>query len=118
MRLDLPATTGLLRARIRSCRQFERTRDLVERCLLCFAHRHPADAKKSALLGGLRNVLAIWRSQPLKAAVSPGALASTTAPACRSVSMHLALISLGLLPVSFCFRPSRAALRPSAVSKS
>src|SRR5215831_5619139 len=58
MRLDLPATTGLLRARIRSCRQFERTRDLVERCLLCFAHRHAADAKKSALLGGLGNVLA------------------------------------------------------------
>src|SRR5262245_4419433 len=43
----------------------------------------------------------IWRSQPLKAAASPGALASTTAPACRSVSMHLALISLGLLPASF-----------------
>src|SRR5262245_52361824 len=32
----------------------------------------------------------IWRSQPLKAAASPGALASTTAPARRSVSMHLA----------------------------
>src|SRR6516165_2360174 len=60
----------------------------------------------------------IWRSQPLKAAVSPGALASTTAPACRSVSMHLALISLGLLPVNLSFRPSRAVLRPSAVSKS
>src|SRR5262249_41447625 len=60
----------------------------------------------------------IWRSQPLKAAASPGALASTTAPACRSVSMHLALISAGLLPVSFSFRPSRAVLRPSAVSKS
>src|SRR5262249_8706370 len=38
--------------------------------------------------------------------------------ACRSVSMHLALISAGLLPVSFSFRPSRAVLRPSAVSKS
>src|SRR5256884_927669 len=60
----------------------------------------------------------IWRSQPLKAAASPGALASTTAPACCSVSMHLALISAGLLPVNFSLRPSRAMLRPSAVSKS
>src|SRR5262245_42582974 len=60
----------------------------------------------------------IRRSQPLKAAASPGALASTTAPACRSVSMHLALISLGLLPVNLSFRPSCAVLRPSAVSKS
>ena len=34
----------------------------------------------------------IWRNQPLKAAASAGALASITAPACRSVSMHLALI--------------------------
>src|SRR5262245_38652062 len=60
----------------------------------------------------------IWRSQPLNAAASPGALASTTAPACRSVSMHLALISAGLLPVNFSLRPSRAVLRPPAVSKS
>src|SRR5262245_44229948 len=60
----------------------------------------------------------IWRSQPLKAAASPDALASTTAPACRSVSMHLALISPGLLPVSSFLRPSRVMLRPSAVSKS
>src|SRR5262249_11268979 len=60
----------------------------------------------------------IWRSQALQAASSPGALASTTAPACRSVSMHLALISPGLLPVSSFLRPSRATLRPSAVSKS
>src|SRR5262245_35754031 len=60
----------------------------------------------------------IWRSQALKAAASPGALASSTAPACRSVSMHLALISPGLLPVSSFLRPSRATLRPSAVSKS
>src|SRR5215472_1200609 len=58
MRLDLPATTGLLRARTRSCRRFERTRDLVERCLLRFAYAHAADAKKSALLGGLGYVLA------------------------------------------------------------
>src|SRR5262249_54376489 len=40
------------------------------------------------------------------------------APAGRSVSMHLAVISAGLLPASFLFRPSRAILRPSAVSKS
>src|SRR5438874_7630735 len=59
----------------------------------------------------------IWRSQPLKAAASAGALASTTAPACRSGSMHLALISAGLLPVNFSLRPSRAILRPLAVSK-
>src|SRR5215831_6073344 len=58
MRLDLPATTGLLRARTGSCRQFEHTRNLCERCLLRFAHRDAADAKKSALLGGLGNVLA------------------------------------------------------------
>src|SRR5215467_6615251 len=58
MRLDLPATTCLGRARTGSCRQFERTRDLSERSLLCLAHRHAADAKKSALLGRLRNVLA------------------------------------------------------------
>src|SRR5262249_30181747 len=58
MRLDLPATTGLLRARTGSCRQLERTRDLCERCLLRFAYAHAADAKKSALLGGLGNMLA------------------------------------------------------------
>src|SRR6516164_5768470 len=58
MRLDSPATTGLLRARTGSCRQFECTRDLCERCLLRFAYAHAADAKKSALLGGLGNVLA------------------------------------------------------------
>src|SRR5215813_290303 len=58
MRLDLPATTGLLRARTGSCRQLERTRDLCERCLLRFGYAHAADAKKSALLGGLGNMLA------------------------------------------------------------
>src|SRR5262249_56483910 len=58
MRLDLPATTGLLRARTGSCRQFEHTRNLCERCLLRFAHRDAADAEKSALLGGLGDVLA------------------------------------------------------------
>src|SRR5262249_19564519 len=58
MRLDLPATTCLLRARTGSCRQFAPPRDLAERSLLCLAHCYAADAKKSALLGGLRNVLA------------------------------------------------------------
>src|SRR5215471_5587437 len=58
MRLDLPATTGLLRARTASCRQFERTRNLGERSFLRFAYAHAADAEKSALLGGLGNVLA------------------------------------------------------------
>src|SRR5215472_5597915 len=58
MRLDLPATTGLLRARTGSSRQFECTRNLIERRLLRFAYAHAADAKKSALLGGLGNVLA------------------------------------------------------------
>src|SRR6516162_4543965 len=58
MRLDLPATTGLLRSRTGSCRQFECTRDFGERCLFRFAYAHAADAKKSALLGGLGNVLA------------------------------------------------------------
>jgi hypothetical protein len=58
MRLDLPAATCLPRARTGSCRQFERTRDLCKRCLLCFAYAHAADAKKSALLGCLGNVLA------------------------------------------------------------
>src|SRR5262245_56354883 len=56
--LDLPATTCLLRARTGSCRQFQRTRDLIERSLLCLAHCYAADAEKPALLGGLRNVLA------------------------------------------------------------
>src|SRR6516225_2260900 len=58
MRLDLPATTCLLRARTKSCRQFERTRNLCERCLLRFAYAHAADAEKPALLGCFRNVLA------------------------------------------------------------
>src|SRR6516164_1847545 len=58
MRLDLPATTGLLRARTGSCRQFECTRNLIERRLLRFDYAHAADAKKSALLGCLGNVLA------------------------------------------------------------
>src|SRR5215831_19489278 len=58
MRLDLPGTTCLRCARTGSCRQFERTRDLGERCLLRFTYAHAADAEKSALLGGLGNVLA------------------------------------------------------------
>src|SRR5215475_6019363 len=57
-RLDLPAATGLVPARTGSCRQFERTRDLCERCLLCFAYAHAADAEKSAFLRCLGNVLA------------------------------------------------------------
>src|SRR6516165_4942471 len=66
MRLDLPATTGLLRSRTGSCRQFECTRDLVERCLLRFAYAYAADAKRSALLGGLGNVLADLAQPALK----------------------------------------------------
>src|SRR5262249_36528649 len=58
IRLGLPATTCLLRARTGSCRQFERTRDLIKRSLFCLAHCYAADAEKSALLGGLGNVLA------------------------------------------------------------
>src|SRR6516225_7249663 len=42
----------------RSCRKFERARDLLERCLLRFAHRNTSDAKKSPLLGCFGNVLA------------------------------------------------------------
>src|SRR5262249_33475732 len=45
-------------ARTGSCRQFERARNLVERCLLRFAYTHAADAKKSAFLRCLGNVLA------------------------------------------------------------
>src|SRR5262249_55343917 len=74
MRLDLPATTGLLRARTGSCRQFERTRDLVERSLLCLAHCYAADAKKSALLGGLRNVLADLAQPALEGRCTAGRL--------------------------------------------
>src|SRR6516164_5589647 len=74
MRLDLPATTGLLRARTGSCRQFERTRDLVERCLLRFAYARAADAKKSALLGGLGNVLADLAQPALEGRCIPGRL--------------------------------------------
>src|SRR5262249_6573290 len=43
---------------------------------------------------------------------------STNPPACRSVSMHCALISPGLLVASFSRKPSRAVLCPSEVSKS
>src|SRR6516164_3013755 len=56
--IDLPATSCLLRVRTGSCRQFERTRNLVERSLFRFAYAHAADAEKSAFLGGLGNVLA------------------------------------------------------------
>src|SRR5260370_33931279 len=41
-----------------SRRELERARYLRKGCLLCFAHRHAADAEESALLGCLGNVLA------------------------------------------------------------
>src|SRR5271169_5002733 len=50
-------------------------------------------------------------NQPLKAAASPGALVSIIAAVCRSISMHLSLISAGLLPLNLSFKPSRAVLR-------
>src|SRR5215813_4563187 len=74
MRLDLPATTCLICARTGSCRQFERTRDLGERCLLRFAYAHAADAEKSALLGGLGNVLADLAQPALEGRCIPGRL--------------------------------------------
>jgi hypothetical protein len=84
--------------KVRSRRELERARYLRKGCLLWFAHRHAADAEESALLGCLGNVLADLTQPALKATASPGAFASTTAPALRSVSMHFALISAGLLP--------------------
>src|SRR5262245_43397822 len=74
MRLDLPATTCLPRARTGSCRQFERTRDFGERCLFRLAYAHAADAKKSALLGGLGNVLADLAQPALEGRCIPGRL--------------------------------------------
>src|SRR5262249_6339570 len=74
MRLDLPATTCLLRAGTGSCRQFEHTRNLCERCRLRLAHRHAADAEKSALLGGLRNVMADLAQPTLEGRCIPGRL--------------------------------------------
>src|SRR5262249_58539537 len=74
MRLDFPAATCLLRARTGSCRRFERTRDLIERCLLRFAYAHAADAKKSALLGGVGNVLADLAQPALEGRCIPGRL--------------------------------------------
>src|SRR5262245_57226410 len=118
MRLDLPATTGLLRARTGSCRQLSTLEISVSVAFSASLTETPPMPRNPPSLEASATCWLIWRSQPLKAAASFGALASTTAPACRSVSMHLALISAGLLPVSFSFRPSRAVLRPSAVSKS
>src|SRR6516165_5537180 len=120
MRLDLPAATCLLRAmhapdHAASLSALEISLSVAFSASLTATPpmpRNPPSLEASA------TCWLIWRSQPLKAAASPGALASTTAPACRSVSMHLALISAGLLPVSFSFRPSRAVLRPSEVPKS
>src|SRR5215471_13324177 len=118
MRLDFPAATGLLRARTGSCRQFECTRDLVERCLLRFAYAHAADAKKSALLGGLGYVLADLAQPALEGRCIAGRLGIDDRTSLPQRLDALGLISAGLLPVSFSFRPSRAVLRPSAVSKS
>jgi hypothetical protein len=42
----------------RSRRQLERAGNFRDRCLLCVAHRNPAHAKKSALVGGFGHVLA------------------------------------------------------------
>src|SRR5215813_13291774 len=74
MRFDLPATTCLLRARTGSCRRFERTRDVVERCLLRFAYAHTADAEKSALRGCLGDVLADLAQPALEGRCIPGRL--------------------------------------------
>src|SRR5262249_25656003 len=58
MRLDLLVTTCLRRAGTGSCRQFECTQDLSERCLLRLAHRDATNSEKSAFLGCLGNMLA------------------------------------------------------------
>ena len=52
MRLDLAGDDffAACNARTRSRRQFERTRNLVERSLFRFAYAHAADAEKSAFL--------------------------------------------------------------------
>src|SRR5262249_50418765 len=105
-------------ARTGSCRQFERARNLLSVAFSASLTRTPPMPRNPPSLDASATCWLIWRNQPLKAAASPSALASTTAPACRSVSIHLALISEGLLPVNFCLRPSRAVLRPSVVSKS
>ena len=72
--IDLPATSCLLRERTESCRQFERTRNLVERSLFRFAYAHAADAEKSAFLGGLGNVLADLAEPPLEGRCIAGRL--------------------------------------------
>src|SRR5262249_24644673 len=54
----------------------------------------------------------------LKAAASLDAFASSRVDTWCSASMHLAFMAAGVLPVSFACRPSRAALRPSALLKS
>src|SRR6516165_6626903 len=120
MRLDLPAATCLLRAmhapdHAASLSALEISLSVAFSASLM---RTPPMPRNPPSLEASATCWLIWRSQPLKAAASPGALASTTAPACRSVSMHLALISPGLLPLNLSFRPSRAVLRPSEVSKS
>ena len=59
----------------------------------------PPMPRKPPSLAASATCWLICRSQPLKAAASPGALVSTNAPACRSVSTHLSLISAGFQSV-------------------
>src|SRR5262249_20622156 len=68
------ALTCLLRARTGLCRQFERPRDLCKRCLLCFAYANAADAKKSALLRCLGNVLTNLAQPPFEGRCIAGRL--------------------------------------------
>src|SRR5215813_1098359 len=99
MRLDFPAATCLLRARTGSCRRFERTRDLVERCLLRFAYAHAADAKKSALLGGLGNVLADLAQPALEGCCIAGRLGIHH---CASLPQRLDALGFDLTRLAAC----------------
>src|SRR5215471_521683 len=99
MRLDLPATTCLLHARTGSCRRFERTRDLGERCLLRFAYAHAADAKKSALLGGLGNVLADLAQPALEGCCIAGRLGIHH---CASLPQRLDALGFDLTRLAAC----------------
>src|SRR5215469_6203583 len=110
MRLDLPATTGLLRARTGSSLQFECTRNLIERRLLRFAYAHAADAKKSAFLRCLGNVLADLAQPALEGCCIAGRLGIHH---CASLPQRLDALGFDLTRLAAC-----ALLRPSAVSKS
>src|SRR4029450_7823704 len=99
MRLDLPATTCLRRARTGSCRQFERTRDLGERRLLRLAHRHATDAKKSALLGGLGNVVADRAHPALEGCCIAGRLGIDH---CASLPQRLDALGFDLTRLAAC----------------